>query len=129
MEHKMKFLFFLLAAFVISSCSEFEDDEITYTIPVDSISVKNISKLKAEFMASNFCGSMCWEKTYFEKIIIGNDVFIKTFAVADGSTACPAVCVYTETQVSIMPLSVGSYTFHFWKSNTSSIDTTLIIGL
>jgi len=128
-EPKLKYLLILAAALVFYSCSVFEDDEITYTIPIDSISVKNISNLKVEFTASNFCGSMCWKKTYFGKRVSGNDIFIKTFAVVDGSTACPAVCVYAETPINITLPSAGSYSFHFWRSDTSSIDTTLIVGM
>ena len=62
---------------VIASCSEFEDDEITTTIPIETFSVQNRSNLTIEFTASNSCGSMCWKRTYFEKTINGNDVIIK----------------------------------------------------
>jgi len=127
--HIMKLVFFLLSVLALYSCSIFEEDEITYTIPTDSISVKNSSNLTAEFTASNFCGSSCWKKTYFEKRITGDEVFIKIFAVADGSIACPAVCIYAETPASITLPSSGGYTFHFWRSDTSSIDTTINIGI
>jgi len=125
----MKYLAFLFLTALLSSCSGFEEDEIIYTMPVDSISVKSISNLTIAFTASNFCGSLCWERTYFEKRIKGTEIFIKTFAVETPSGVCPDVCVYTETPVIITLLFAGSYTFHFWKSDTSSIDTTLIVGL
>jgi hypothetical protein len=116
-------------AIILSSCTIFEDDEITRQIPVDSISVNNISNLSVDFTASIFCGSMCWKNTYFEKRISGSDVFIKTFAVSDESSVCPAVCVDYQTTINISLISAGSYTFHFWRSDTSSIDTTLILGM
>ncbi len=125
----MKKIFFLLLAVLVSACSIFEDNEMRRPISVDSISVNSISNLTANFTATNFCGSYCWEKTYFEKSISGRDVFIKTFAVSDGSTVCPDVCVEYQTPINISLPSSGSYTFHFWKSDTSSIDTTLIVGL
>jgi hypothetical protein len=125
----MKIFSILLLVTTLSSCSVFEEDDITRPIPVDSISVKNILSLTADFTASNFCGSMCWAKTYFEKTINGNNVYIKTFAVVDGSKICPDVCVYAETPVSISLPSAGSYVFHFWRSDSTSIDTTLIIGI
>ncbi|HRN27943.1 MAG: hypothetical protein IT276_05230 [Ignavibacteriaceae bacterium] len=117
-------LAFLLTA-LISACSIFDDgDELRRPIPVDSISV-NSTSLNAEFTATIFCGSYCWKSTYFEKSISGGDVFIKTFAVSDGSSVCPDVCVEYQTPINVpLPMS-GNYTFHFWRSDTSSIDTTI----
>jgi hypothetical protein len=123
----MRTIVCLFFAIILSSCNIFEDDEIKLPIPVDSISVNNITNLSVDFTASIFCGSMCWKNTYFEKRISGSDVFIKTFAVLDGSSVCPAVCVDYQTPINISLLSAGSYTFHFWRSDTSSIDTTLIL--
>jgi hypothetical protein len=107
----------------------FEEDDITRPIPVDSISVNNTSNLTADITATIFCGSYCWKNTYFEKSINGNKVFIKTFAVSDGSSVCPAVCVEYQILINIALQTSGSYTFHFWKSDSTSIDTTLNIGI
>ncbi|MBE0551451.1 MAG: hypothetical protein IH619_03640 [Ignavibacterium sp.] len=125
----MKHLFFLLMLLVLSSCSVFEEDDITRPIPVDSVFVNNSSNLTAEFTAKIYCGSYCWKNTYFEKSILGNNVFIKTFAVSEGSSVCPAVCVEYQTLINIVLPASGSYTFHFWKSDSTSIDTTLILGI
>ncbi|MEO8230881.1 MAG: hypothetical protein ABI638_01270 [Ignavibacteriota bacterium] len=122
----MKKIFFLLLTVLISACSSFEKEEHRPPITVDSVSVNSVSNLTANFTAIIFCGSYCWEKTYFEKSISGSDIFIKTFAVSDGSTVCPQVCVEYQTPINISLPSSGSYTFHFWKSDTSSIDTTII---
>lgn len=123
----MKKTFFLFLTVLISACSIFKDDEIRRPFPVDSISVNSVSNLKANFTAVSFCGSYCWKETYFEKSISGGDVFIKTFAVLDGSTVCPQVCVEYQTPIDISLPTSGSYTFHFWKSDTSSIDTTIVL--
>jgi hypothetical protein len=72
---------------------------------------------------------MCWKETYYKSSIKGNDVFIKAFAVTDVSAVCPAVCVETEIPILIQLKVSGSYTFHFWRSDTSSIDTTLILEM
>jgi len=106
-----------------------EEDEIIHPIPTDSISVNNTSNLTVDITATIFCGSYCWKKTYFEKSINGNNVFIKTFAVSDESSVCPAVCVEYQIPINIVFQTSGSYTFHFWRSDSSSIDTTLIIGI
>lgn len=122
----MKKSFVLLLTVLISACSVFEDDEIRQPIPIDSISVNSTVNLTANFTAVSFCGSYCWKETYFEKSISGSDVFIKTFAVSDGSTVCPQVCIEYQTPINLSLPSSGSYTFHFWKSDTSSIDTTIV---
>ena len=122
----MKIFSILLLVKALSACSLFEENDITHPIPVDSISVNNTSSLTADFTAKIYCGSYCWKNTCFEKSINGNNVFIKTFAVSDESSVCPAVCVEYQIPINItLPVS-GSYTFHFWKSDTSSIDTTII---
>jgi hypothetical protein len=123
----MKQIIFFLLVFILSSCSEFETDEITRPIPIDSVSINNISNLNVNFTAITYYGSLCWKSTYFEKRIIGSDVFIKTFAVLDRSSACPAVCVEVKTPVKIILQSSGQFTFHFWKSDTTSVDTILIL--
>ena len=123
----MKTITYLFLSIILFSCTIFEDDEIKRPIPVDSISVNNITNLSVDFTASIFCGSLCWKNTYFEKRISGSEVFIKTFAVLDGSSVCPAVCVDYQTPINISLISAGSYTFHFWRSDTSSMDTTLFI--
>lgn len=125
----MKKIAFFFLMLIISSCSLFEEDDIIHTIPVDSVFVNNTSNLTVEFTAKIYCGSMCWKETYYKSSTNGNDVYIKTFAVTDGSAVCPAVCVETEIQISIKLLVPGNYTFHFWRSDTSSIDTTLILGM
>jgi hypothetical protein len=114
---------------IISSCSVFEEDDTTRPIPTDSILINDIADLKVNFSAIIECGSMCWKETYYKSSINGDDVYIKTFAVTDGSAVCPAVCVETEIPISIKLMVPGSYTFHFWRSDTSSIDTTLILGI
>lgn len=125
----MKFIVLLFATLIVTSCSELEEDEITRAIPIEIFSVKNKSTLNIEFTASNSCGSMCWKRTYFEKTISGNDIYIKTFATMDGSLVCTAVCVSVDVPINITLSSPGSYNFHFWKSDTSSIDTTIIMGI
>ncbi len=125
----MKIISIILLTTILSSCSVFEDDDIIRPVPMDSVFVNNTSNLTADFTAKIYCGSYCWKKTYFEKSINSNNVFIKTFAVLDESSVCPAVCVEYQIPINItLPVS-GSYTFHFWKSDTSSIDTTLILGM
>lgn len=125
----MKIFLIILMTTILSSCSLFEEDDITRQIPVDSISVNSTSGLRGNFTALIACGSMCWKETYFEGSVSDDDVFIKTFAVTDGSAVCPAVCVETEIPISIKLQVPGSYTFHFWKSDSTSIDTTLNIGI
>lgn len=123
----MKQITFFILIVALSSCLEFENDEITRAIPVDSISINNVTNLSVDFTAITYCGSLCWKSTYFENKVIGSDVFIKTFSVSDRSAACPAVCVEAKTPIKITLQSSGNYNFHFWKSDTTSIDTTLTL--
>ena len=120
---------FLLLQLLLSSCSIWDDDtEITRPFPVDSISVVSIVRNVIEFTAINNCGSMCWKQTYFESNISRSDVFIKTICVYDGSAVCPEVCIEVGTPVSITLPAVGTYTFHFWQSDSASRDTIIVLN-
>ena len=119
-------MIFILLVTLIPACSIRDDEDIKVLFPTDLVLVNNTS-LNAEFTATVFCGSYCWKSTSFESSIKGGDIFIKTFAVFDGSTVCPQVCVEYKTPINItLPVS-GDYTFHFWRSDTSSIDTVIAI--
>lgn len=125
----MKIFSILLLVTTLSACSLFEEDDITRPVSIDLIIVNNNAGLRCNFTAIPNCGSMCWKDTYDKSIISGQDVYIKAFSVSDGSASCSDACVETEIPISIQLKVPGSYTFHFWKSDTSSIDTTLILGM
>lgn len=116
---------FLLIIFVLSACSSFEDEKNwSYTAGIDSISVEKIEFRSVDFLAHISCGSMCWSGYYFEKSEIGNDIFLKLFVTSDGSP-CPAVCVERSFPYKYRVFLPGSYTFHFWRNDSTSIDTTI----
>lgn len=125
----MKIFFFLILTLALSACSLFEEDDITRLVPVDSIIVNGTSGLSSNFTALIPCGSICWKESYFKSSVSNKDIFIKTFAIINGSAVCPAVYIETEIPISIQLKVPGSYIFHFWKSDSTSIDTTLNIGI
>ncbi len=122
-------LYLLLFTVILSSCSVWEDEkEISQPFSVESIIINDISRTGIHLTAYNSCGSMCWKRTFVESRINGFEVYVKTIAVFDEWTACPAVCVGTETPVFIKISSNGNYSFHFWQSDSSSLDTIITVN-
>lgn len=124
----MKWILILFAV-IFSSCSIWEDEkEISQPFAVESITVNNVSRTGISLTAYNSCGSMCWKRTFVESRVNGFEVFVKTVAVFNEYTACPAVCVGTETPVFIKISSNGTYNFHFWQSDTTTLDTIITVN-
>lgn len=120
----MKAVIVLLALF-LPACSLLEDDKKwTYPAGIDSLSIEKIELHTVDFLAHISCGSMCWNAYYFQKSEDGNDVYLKLF-VTSGGTACPDVCVERSFTYKYRVLYSGTYNFHFWKNDSSNIDTTI----
>jgi hypothetical protein len=117
----------ILLVLVIPACSVFEDNEL-YRFPagIDSIAVEKITFLTIDFSIHIYCGSMCWNGYYFEKTKINNDIYLNLFVTSDGNP-CPAVCVNRSFPYKYRVLFPGTYTFHFMKNDSTSIDTTITL--
>lgn len=124
----MKKIFLLLPLILLNSCSLFEDEN-TYTFPagIDSLSIDKIELRTIDFSTHIFCGSMCWNGYYFEKTENGNDIYLKLFVTSDGN-ACPAVCVERSFPYKFRASFPGTYSFHFWRNDSTNIDTTITIN-
>lgn len=125
----MKFLITFIIALILQACSVFEDEEKTwiFSAGIDSLSIERIESHTVYFSAHISCGSMCWNGYYFEKSETGNEVFVKLYVTSDGSP-CPAVCVERSFPYKHKALQTGSYKFHFWQNDSTSIDTTIIFN-
>ncbi|QQS36238.1 MAG: hypothetical protein IPM56_18685 [Ignavibacteriales bacterium] len=125
----MKIALIFSMAFLLYSCSiREEEEETSQPFAVESITVNDISRNGINFTAYNSCGSMCWKRTFVETKIDRTDIYVKTIAVFDKYAACPAVCVGTETPVSINLSGNGIYNFHFWQSDSTSLDSVITIN-
>lgn len=115
----------LLMLFLIPACSVFEDEtQLNFPAGVDSLSVEITGNKTAEFTAYLYCGSMCWTGYYFVSDQEGNDIYVKLFVTTDGRI-CPAVCVEQSYKFEYTSLYPGTYNFHFFRTDTTSLDTTI----
>ncbi|GAH44286.1 unnamed protein product [marine sediment metagenome] len=55
------------------------------------------------------------------------DVFVKIYAKIDPEAICPEVVDSIKASGSYKPLSEGDYNFHFWQSDSASLDTTVVV--
>lgn len=54
------------------------------------------------------------------------EVFVKTYAKRDPGAYCVMVVDSIKAIGSFKPTFEGNYNFHFWQTDTSSLDTTVI---
>lgn len=125
LEDKMKKLFLFLAIISLPRCSIFEEDaNYTYPAGIDSVAIESSEFRTIEFSTHIFCGSMCWNGYYFEKSEYSDDIYFKLYVFSNGN-ACPDVCVHRFFPYRFRSPHSGSYTFHFWRNDSTSIDTTI----
>ena len=126
---KSKIIAFALCIFF--GCSLFqEDDEIEYieaVVGVDSIHINNISNMTVWFAVFCTVGDPCWEFWKHDESKIGSDIYVKVYARRDRSLVCLDVIGLIKVPLIINVGSAGDYYFHFWQTDTSSLDTTISI--
>ena len=122
---------------LINSCL-FEPDEKEYIQPfcVDSVKVTHIVDRKATFECIGWVGDLCWEHDHTEIDYQNTDYFVQIIIKRDESLICPQdeslTCPDVISKMTIpVSITIGqdtSYTFHFWQSDSTSLDTTITFG-
>lgn len=116
---------------LILGCSLFTEEEridyIEAVVSVDSIRVEKIVDKGVGFTAFCTVSDPCWEFWKYDKDIIEFDVYIKIYARRDSRLFCPQVIWSIEVPLFVRVGSFGRYHFHFWQTDSSSLDTTIVI--
>ncbi len=124
----MKTLILSLIIILLPACSLMEDEtNLNFPAGIDSLAVEKLELRTVDFSTHIFCGSMCWTGYYFRKTESGNDIYLKLFVTSDGN-ACPCVCVERSFSYKYRVIYPGTYTFHFWRNDSTIIDTTIIFN-
>lgn len=109
----------------------FEPDEKEYIqgpFCVDSVKVTQIEDRNVTFECIGWTGDPCWEHDHTEIDCQNPDYFVQIFVKRDKSLICPQVISKMTIPVSITVGQDTSYTFHFWQTDSTSLDTTITFG-
>lgn len=71
--------------------------------------------------------SSCGEYSHAEIRKSDFDLFVKFYQREKRETICATVMVPTQIHWRFNPITAGEYNFHFWRSDSTSLDTTIII--
>lgn len=124
-----QFIFiFIMAAMILISCSkttELEKWEIR-KMPTDSISIGQKTDTTIFFTARSWGSNGCYVYSHNEVNRIGSNVNITIYGKYPTEAYCTMALISIYTQMQIYVPKPDTYYFHFWNSETSSYDTTII---
>lgn len=122
---------FLTAVSALSGCSIFGDgtDWIYSPMYPDSLTISGSMRVNDSilFELDSFLSTPCDEYSHAELKRDANDIYVRFYQRRDKSTMCITVIVPTQISWSYTPLMPGDYRFHFWQSDTTSLDTTVTV--
>ena len=125
---RMSKLIVLVIGFLLSNCSLTDPDFMVSAAGPDSIKVESISGASVTFTAYSTVGDPCWTLSNLEQSRAGNNVSLKIFVKRDPKAICATVVSKLPIPIFLDLGTPGTYNFSFWRSDTSSLDTTIIIN-
>jgi hypothetical protein len=80
------------------------------------------------FTAISRFGDSCWEFSHFKTSRSGYDIYVTPYAKRLAKEIiCAAVMTTVSGEGKFTPNIQGEYTFHFWRSDTISLDYTVTV--
>lgn len=122
----MKKLLFLFLPFFLISCSEPEQEKETRITPAHTIREITILDNSAIFTVSCAIPTPCWEFHSYDVITSNNDYYITFYVKSTDQSVCPQYISSLNAYYNVDVNESGEYRFHFYKTDSSSIDTTIL---
>lgn len=80
------------------------------------------------FIVTSYFGDDCWQFSRFKIVPSGLDVHVTPYAKRLAKeTICATVITAVSGESRIIPVVPGEYRFHFWQSDTQTLDYTVIV--
>jgi hypothetical protein len=122
------FILLFLTIYFISGCDIFEDEYIVKLSPVGTIDIANKSTNSIIFIAHASWPNGCGMVDHSEVVKNGTTYFIKVFGTQKKDAICTQALITIDALVNIKYIPIGTYSFSFWQSDTTFVDTTLIFN-
>ncbi len=127
----LRFMVFLALGFITAGCSLF-DDEIEWmkmSVPADSVVISDSVALgqSIDFEVTGTVPDIAWKSSHFEIQQSNFDVWVRLRAKRNPKLCSHFIPRLIHVEGSFLPHSVGNYRFHFWQSDTTSLDTTAVV--
>ncbi len=122
----MKFLLSIFICLMCWQCGVNEPERRIQAFGVYEVEVTESNTETVTFKALVYLIDPCWD---FEQIVIDwadNHCYLKFFFKRQDVNICPTVIDERELPAIFYLQQKGEITFHFWQSDSASVDTTLI---
>jgi len=118
-----------LIFFLLNSCSTTNDSE---ELIIRSSSVSEIINIDNSFQNISFLVKAWWSNScgrlhHADIVKSGESYKIKVYGFQKKEEYCATVITKFEAKVNINVQNPGQYTFQFWESDNSTVDTTITI--
>jgi len=128
---RLKLMVLQIAATLVMGCSLFEDEVewLRMAAPVDSVAIPDTVSLgeRITFRMVFQLNDSCWKFSHLEVVHTDFDIWVRGHAKRDPGLLCFPVLLSFDTTASFLPVSTGDYQFHFWQSDSSSLDTIVVV--
>ena len=126
----IRLIFFIPFLLLITNCNLFKDRDwmIRPAYPYEVI-IPDTVQLGQDISFEVICevGNPCYLFSHLDINSQDYDVFVKIYAKIDPHAICICVVDSIKATGSFKPTSEGNYYFHFWQSDSSSLDTTVVV--
>jgi hypothetical protein len=106
-----------------------DDQFIVKRVYPHAIENTAVQGLNIAFQVVCVVGDPCWFPSHneFATKNNGQDIYVSVYAKRDKKAVCPQVISIIKPIVKYSVKTVGEYRFHFWKSDTTTMDTTIVV--
>jgi len=120
-------LSFMTVCVLCTGCDFFGPDESLKDVvaPADSIQIVSVADLTAKINVYSRCGDPCWLYSRSTESHTEDEIMMKFYKIRKEQNACPQVITWMAIPVEIKVSTAGKYTLRFYRSETSTLDTTV----
>jgi hypothetical protein len=123
--HQVSLLLTLVLCFTCS-CNILSDDETASSkSPVKSISILSQTNNKVSFMAKASWPNGCGYFSHFTYSKTNSNFYITVFGTQPKHATCTLAFIEYDAPVDLTIDKAGTYTFKFWRTDSTSVDTTI----
>lgn len=125
----MRILFLAAAILLLSGCDFFGPDESLNDViaPADSIRFVSVQDRAITINVYSRCSDPCWLYSRSTETHTDNEITMKFYKVRKEQSVCPQVITWLTIPVNITVATAGKYTLKFYRSESSSLDTTVTL--
>jgi hypothetical protein len=127
----MKTLVFTsMLVFIMSGCLIDSGRDLPIPIPLAVDSLQVISNNGNNIIAFSVACTVpdpCWAFVTKNESLTKPNAFVQMIGKRATTDPCPQVLSTIKAAVDVYLPSSGTWTFHFWRSDTSSLDTAIVI--